>query len=64
MKKLPDYLLIIFILIIISTLIKRSSEYIKLQNDPEYTNKKLHNRLIIGSIIIVFCMVIYFRLYL
>ena len=40
MKKLPVYLLIIFILIIISSLIKRSSEYIKLQNDPEYTNKK------------------------
>ena len=64
MKKLPVYLLIIFILIIISSLIKRSSEYIKLQNDPEYTNKKLHHRLIIGIIFIVLFMLIYFRTYL
>jgi uncharacterized BrkB/YihY/UPF0761 family membrane protein len=62
MKKsgLPPLLLFIFILIIVSTFIKRTSEYIKLQNDPNYTNKKLNYQLIIGIILIVFFMLIYF----
>lgn len=62
MKKsgLPPLLLFIFILIIVSTFIKRTSEYIKLQNDPNYTNKKLNDRLIVGIIIIVIFMLIYF----
>jgi uncharacterized BrkB/YihY/UPF0761 family membrane protein len=62
MKKsgVSPLLLFIFILIIVSTFIKRTSEYIKLQNDPNYTNKKLHYQLIIGIILIVFFMLIYF----
>jgi hypothetical protein len=62
MKKsgVPPLLLFIFILIIVSTFIKRTSEYIKLQNDPNYANKKLNDRLIIGIILIVFFMLIYF----
>ena len=62
MKKnvVPSLILFIFILIIITTLIKRTSEYIKIQNDPKYANERIHNRLIIGIIIIVFFMLIYF----
>jgi len=59
-NKLSFVLLFIFILIIVSTFIKRTSEYIKLQNDPNYTNKKLHYQLIIGIILIVIFMLIYF----
>jgi len=59
-SKLSVVLLFIFILIIISSVIKRASEYIKLQNDPNYTNKKLNDRLIIGIIIIVCIMIYYF----
>ena len=59
-NKLPYVLIFIFILIIVSTFIKRTSEYIKLQNDPNYANKKLNDRLIIGIILIVFFMLIYF----
>lgn len=59
-NKLSFVLLFIFILIIVSTFIKRTSEYIKLQNDPNYTNKKLNDRLIVGIIIIVIFMLIYF----
>jgi hypothetical protein len=61
---LPPLLLIIFILIIISTIIKRTSEYIKIQKDPNYANEKMHRRLIIGIIFIVLFMLIYFRTYL